>query len=750
MTHQRILANVSRDEFVGRDAELQEIVRQASRLVDRHGLVVLAAPGVGATELLRQAYDQLFVRRGDPVPIHFAFSQSDETPLDAARRFFQNLLQQYIAYRRVDPSLCAARMTFHDLLDLALPGDYELVSELIEGFERERTGADQRDFLRFCLNAPHRLSTAGRKLYHLVDCTALANPSKEAVLFGREITSAVARSNGSFALLGLRRQVGDLLHGTEDAHDASDTLHLEGFSDDDARRLVEVLARRHQIETNEPTRDLIVQQMNGSPLFINALMLAARESKTPLTSFLNCQRLYVDEVMGGHIHRHFSRILDSAAPSPQAKKTLLRLLFESATSDTHKSSLWAWKKRLGVDAAEFERIVDALHVHELANSSAAFIEVNADSYVWTDYLRAHYRIEVAGEARALIVATTLVDTLKRAPHAMARKYRREAALGLPDLISSFTLQSVPASLFHYDRFAAAHKGADTDEVDVALDAESELIRLPQIVLATGCAAYSAAVLCDRERCVVAHGFEAADYTAEHEVVWLAAQIESKLEASAELTAEWCDRLASLARECGFARVRLWLVAPEGFSPEASELLNQRDAYGSSRQQVELLSDRIKTAAKEVEASRSDEYEMVIPMGSDTELIAAHTVEQIARRVNFQPEAINQIKTALIEACINASEHSLSPDRKIYQRFRVEDDKLVVTVASRGVVPASLAGTSTGTNGQEAGARNEKEDGRRGWGLKLIQTLMDEVEFERVDDGTQLRMTKYLRPGDPKL
>jgi len=277
MTHQRILANVSRDDFVGRDAELQDIVRQASRLVDRSGLVVLAAPGMGAAELLRQAYD--------PVPIHFAFKQGDESPLDAARRFFQNLLQQYIAYRRVDPSLCDARMTFHDLLELALPGDYELVSELIEGFERERTGTDQRDFIRFCLNAPHRLTTAGRKLYHLIDCMQLVNPSKETALFGREITTAVTRSNGPFALAGLRRQVVDLLHGTEDAHDASEIVHLERLSDEDAHRLLEILARRHQIDTNEPTRDLIVQQLSASPFFINALILAARESKTPLTSF---------------------------------------------------------------------------------------------------------------------------------------------------------------------------------------------------------------------------------------------------------------------------------------------------------------------------------------------------------------------------------------------------------------------------------------------------------------------------------
>jgi serine/threonine-protein kinase RsbW len=738
MTHQRILANVNRDEFVGRDAELREIVRQASPLADRHGLVVLAAPGVGAAELMRQAYDQLFVRRGDPVPIYFAFKQSEETPLDAARRFFQDLLQQYIAYRRVDPSLCKVRMTFHDLLELALPGDYELVSELIEGFERERAGGDPGDFVRFCLNAPHRFAAAGRQVFHLIDCIQLSSTSKDEAMLGREIAAAVTRAKTPFALAGLRRQVDNLIHGSDEGQGGNESIHLERLSDGSARRLVEVSAGRYHIETNEPTRDLIVQQLNASPFFINALIQAARESKTPLTSFLNCQRLYVDEVMGGQIHRHFTRILDSAAPNPQTKRALLRVLFESASTEAHKSSLWAWKKRLGVDAGEFERIVDALHVHELANSSAAFIEVNADSDVWMDYLRAHYRAEVAGEARALIVATTLLDSLKRAPQAMARKYRREAALGLHDLISGFNCQSVPASLFHYDRFAV-YKGADVETVDAALDAESDLIRLPQIVHAAGCNVYSQSVPCDGERCAVAHGFEAADYIAENEIVWLAAELDSKLEASRELTKEWCDRLSTLARECGFSRVRLWLVAPAGFSPEARELLAKREAYGSSRQQVDLLATRINSAAKEKEESRPNEYEMVIPMGADTELIAAHTVEQIARRVHFGPEAINQIKTALIEACINAAEHSLSPDRKIYQRFRVEDDKLVVTVASRGVVPANR----TGENGQQGGVKDEKS--RRGWGLKLIQTLMDEVEFERVDDGTQLRMTKYLRP-----
>ncbi|MEK6335044.1 MAG: ATP-binding protein [Acidobacteriota bacterium] len=741
MTQQRILSSINRDEFVGRDAELQEIVRHASGLTDRRGLVLLAAPGVGAAELLRQAYDQLFLRRGEPVPIHFAFHPNDTTTAGVARRFFQNFLQQYIAYRRVDPSLCEAPLGFRDLIELALPGDYELVTGLVESFERERAAGDESDFVRFCLSAPHRVTASGRKVFHLIDYLGVAG--RDESLLGRELAASVARSGGSFAAAGLRRQVISLLRGPEDGREHEDSIHLETLSDEHARRMIESAARRYGIETNEPTRDLIVQQLNASPYLINQLFQAARETKTSLTSFLNCQRLYVDELMGGRINRQFTRILEKVMPQAQTRKTLIRVLYESAAGETHKASLWSWKKRLGVDAAEFERIVEALHVHELANSSAAFIEVNVDSYVWMDYLRCQYRLEVTGEARALVVATTLLETLKRAPQTMARKYRRESALGLRDLVGYFNCQNVPASLFHYDRFAAEHKGADTESINEALDAEPDLIRLPQIVHGAAASAYSANIPSDPERCVVGHGFEAGDYTDDNEIVWLVVEIESKLEASREVTEEWCQRLTGLARDSGFSRVRLWLIAPEGFSPDACKLLNEQDAYGSSRRQVELLNDRIRSTIREAQAGRADEYEMVIPMGSDTELIAAQAVEQIARRVNFRPEAINQIKTALIEACINAAEHSLSPDRKIYQRFRLEDDKLVVTVASRGVVPAKLPGD----NGHEGRPGSETEDtkSRRGWGLKLIQTLMDEVEFERVDDGTQLRMTKYLRP-----
>jgi serine/threonine-protein kinase RsbW len=735
MVQVRILGRINRDEFFGRDVELRQIVRQESYVSDARGLVVMAAPGAGASELLRQSYDQLFARRGDQVPIYFAFRRNGATATEIARGFFQSFLRQYIAYRRVDSALSDAPLSLAELRELALPSDYEVVNGMIDLFE-DATSSDA-DLVNFCFSLPRRFAAQGRRTYPLINCTGVLPLSAEAAL-ARELFIALRGTELPFVFAALRRQVADLTHNAEEDRDSPAALHLEPLSDYDARRILDLLARRYQIQTNEPTRDLIVQQLGSNSFFITQFMQAARDAQVSLTSFLNCQRLYVDELMGGRVHRQFEQLLRALTPDSQTRKTLLRVLHESAVSDTRKSSLWAWKKRLGLATIEFERIIDVLHACELVNSSGAFIEVNAESSVWMDYLRTQHQLEVAGESRAKVVAESLLEVLKRAPRAMARKYRREAALGLRQMLQQFNCQSLPASLFHYDRFSESYRGERIDLINEGLDAESDLIRLPQIIHVSPCAAYSATIQCDAERCMVGHGFEAGEYTEENEVVWLVAELDSKLEASRELAEDWCDRLAQAAREARLQNPRIWLIAPEGFSSKASELLNERGAFGSSRQQVQLLTARVK-AERATDLATADEFEMVIPMSDDTELIAARTVEEIARRVNFRPEAINQIKTALVEACINAAEHSLSPDRKIYQRFVVEDDKLVVTVASRGLRPAQVA-PQNGDNGD--GEPSTKS--RRGWGLKLIRTLMDEVEFQRVDDGTQLRMTKYLR------
>ena len=743
-----ILGRIAPDEFVGRDDALDQVVGHAS--VDaqgERGLLLLGAPSAGVSELLRQAYDELFREGGQAVPIYFALTRNDKTAVGAAKHFLQTFLLQLVAFRRHDASLASASLSIPDLLELAPPGDYEWIERLIEMTDRARSADDARSFVRLCLSAPQRAATMGARPFILLDGLELAERLNGVdVPLGTEIAQAMMRSGGPYVLAGLRRHLLDVVFSARNGNDLATSLRLERLSDEDARTMVERLARRNEVTINDQTRDLIVQQTGGNPFYITALLSAARASRIALTSFRNCQQLYVDELMGGRINRHFTSILEEVAPSVAVRRSLIRVLYESAQNEQGRAPVETWRKRLNLEPEQFQKIIRQLHVHELASMNSNFIEAGNNSLIWSDYLRARYRLEVGAEPRALVVADTLSETLKRAPQTMARHYRREAALGLRELLERFNCQRIPASLFHYDRFSRTHKGMDTDELMAALDAETDLVRLPQVVHSASCAAFHPPMqqVCDEERCAVAHGFDAGQYSDANEVVWIAAEIESKLEAGRGVTEIWCDRLMQVARACGFNRVRLWLVASEGFNADATELLNEREAYGSSRQQLELLTERISAASAAMARQEvaPDEFEMVIPMGDDTELIAAHTVEQIARRINFQPEAINQIKTALVEACINATEHSLSPDRKIYQRFRVESDRLVVTVSSRGVIPPGLNGQNgVNGNGSESTAENSKE--RRGWGLKLIRSLMDEVEFERVDDGTRLRMTKFL-------
>jgi serine/threonine-protein kinase RsbW len=251
-------------------------------------------------------------------------------------------------------------------------------------------------------------------------------------------------------------------------------------------------------------------------------------------------------------------------------------------------------------------------------------------------------------------------------------------------------------------------------------------------------------LCDEESCVVAHAFVGNAYSDANEIIWLVAEIESKLELNREQTEMWCDKLTSLAGNSAFTHFRLWLISSEGFSSEASALLKERNAYGSNRHQAELLAALAGgTPGQDDRALVRDDFVMILPMGGDNELLAAQVVEQVARRMNFRTEAINQIKTAVVEAWINAAEHSHSPDQKIYQRFLAENDRLVITISSRGVVPVNLQIQNI-EQGPQLSKDSDTAEERRGWGLKLIQTLMDEVEFERVDEGTSLRMVKYLR------
>ena len=127
-------------------------------------------------------------------------------------------------------------------------------------------------------------------------------------------------------------------------------------------------------------------------------------------------------------------------------------------------------------------------------------------------------------------------------------------------------------------------------------------------------------------------------------------------------------------------------------------------------------------------------ELTIPIIHDMELAATKTAEVVAKHMELSEDKTAEISMALIEATINAFEHSESKS-EIEIHFRISDDSLVIQVTDSG----------KGFDKSKVDIPNIEEkissEYKRGWGLKLIEELMDTVKFDSSEDGTTVTMTK---------
>ncbi len=723
--NKKITAISESADFIGRSVELDILRRHASGKTKSNALLLLSVPSGGASELLRQTYDHLFHAQGDPIPIYFAVGEADKSPKSCAKRFLNTFLAQTAAFRRNDAKMMDASPNLAELIEIAAPEDADWVKRLAANCQIDEDLSDDRACVRGYLSAPLRAAASGAKFFVMIDDLHSAADWSNEIDFIEELKDVYSRTDLRFVFSGRRR----FLYGAAQLNGA-EILRLESLDYTNAGFLAENTARLSDVQINEQTRDLIVRKFDGVPGFIRFFLQAASAKKTNLENFAQVEKLYADELFGGVIGRFYDAVFQKIAPNVETQRILVGLIYKSLLSG-EKTAVESWQDEIGLDDANFYHVMSLLNTCEIVRVSSNKVEAMSENEALSDYLTARFRLEIVAENRALVVGEMLAEFLKRAPQTMAKFYRQSSAIGLRELLSAFDNQETPLALLDYAVFREDYKGAETAEINF----NGETLRLPQIVYTAHTVAVYPQIeeITEKTRSAVALGFAESVYTDADETVWLAAEIDSKLEASGELAEFWCDRLEMVALVCDFTNYQLWLVAPEGFTPDASEVLRTRNAFGSSREQVELLVKFLNVEAITGEKKTTHEYEIVVPMGDDTELIAAHAVEEIAKKHSFSSKAINQIKTALVEACINATEHSMSPDRKIYQKFAFADDKLTVTISNRGLRLAD-----------KQAAEFTPDEGRRGWGLKLMKSLMDEVRYERVDDGTRISMTKYLK------
>ncbi len=136
-----------------------------------------------------------------------------------------------------------------------------------------------------------------------------------------------------------------------------------------------------------------------------------------------------------------------------------------------------------------------------------------------------------------------------------------------------------------------------------------------------------------------------------------------------------------------------------------------------------------------------EVSLTIPVAPDMEIVATAQAMALGEYIEMPRDKIDEVKLAIVEACINAFEHAQTRDDRVHLTFRVGREPegpefLEVEVFDQGkgfdqrsIELPSLEKTFGGGK-------------KRGWGLQIIRSLMDSVAITSGDWGTRILMRKY--------
>ena len=136
-------------------------------------------------------------------------------------------------------------------------------------------------------------------------------------------------------------------------------------------------------------------------------------------------------------------------------------------------------------------------------------------------------------------------------------------------------------------------------------------------------------------------------------------------------------------------------------------------------------------------------EVSLPNKLGYERIAMATSASFAKIVGFLPERIEDLKTAVSEACLNAMEHGNQkhPDKRVLVSMNYKDHVFSVSVMDEG---EGMGETPEIPDMPNIENKIENLETPRGLGMFLIKQLVDQVEYNKMtDEGHMVRMVLRL-------
>lgn len=148
-----------------------------------------------------------------------------------------------------------------------------------------------------------------------------------------------------------------------------------------------------------------------------------------------------------------------------------------------------------------------------------------------------------------------------------------------------------------------------------------------------------------------------------------------------------------------------------------------------------------TVTADVNIPQCINVELYLPSKLGYEMVARGAVGALADELGYPEERIEDLKTAVAEACMNAIEHGNNQDlnQSIRILISIAPKWIEVRISDRGIkqMPTVLPAPGQGD--------------MRGWGLFFIQHLTDIFEIHHLPDGgNEIRLVVYLNPSEGEM